>query len=129
MKFYLGLVSILFYLTNIYSQSPLPLNVISLNGTYDLYDNANGKISTVSTQSMTIMTFDNNKFVVHGVSPGNKYWLGMGELKGNEGYFDYRFEDGRYGQTTFRIDKYGNLDAYSINYTTEYKYIAKPRNE
>ena len=104
-----------------------PTNIMALNGTYDLFENGSGTISKLPDQSMTIMTFDNNKFVVQGVSPGNKYWVGLGELKGNEGYFDYRFQDGRFGQTTFRVDKNGNLDARSLSYTVNYKYLAKKR--
>ena len=91
-------------------------------------DNSTGTIGKTPDQSMTIMTFDNNKFVVQGVSPGDKYWIGLGELKGNEGYFDYRFKDGRSGQTTFRVDKNGNLDARSLSFTVDYKYLAKKRN-
>jgi hypothetical protein len=104
-----------------------PTNIMVLNGTYDLFENSSGTISKIPDQSMTITTFDNNKFVVQGVSPGNKYWVGLGELKGNEGYFDYRFQDGRFGQTAFRVDKNGNLDARSLSYTVNYKYLAKKR--
>lgn len=104
-----------------------PTNIMALNGTYDLFENGSGTISKFPDQSMTIMTFDNNKFVVQGVSPGNKYWVGLGELKGNEGYFDYRFQDGHFGQTTFRVDKNGNLDARSLSYTVNYKYLARKR--
>ncbi len=110
------------------AQNSGSLNVITLNGTWDLYDNSTGTIEKTPDQSMTIMTFDNNKFVVQGVSPGDKYWIGLGELKGNEGYFDYRFQDGRSGQTTFRVDKNGNLDARSLSFTVDYKYLAKKRN-
>jgi hypothetical protein len=110
------------------AQNSSPVNVITLNGTWDLYDNSTGTIGKTPDQSMTIMTFDNNKFVVQGVSPGDKYWIGLGELKGNEGYFDYRFKDGRSGQTTFRVDKNGNLDARSLSFTVDYKYLAKKRN-
>ena len=104
-----------------------PTNIMVLNGTYDLFENSSGTISKIPDQSMTITTFDNNKFVVQGVSPGNKYWVGLGELKGNEGYFDYRFQDGRFGQTAFRVDKNGNLDARSLSYTVNYNYLAKKR--
>ena len=98
---------------------------MTLNGTWDLYENSTGKIGEVPDQSMNIMTFDGNKIVVQGISPGNTYWIGLGELRGSEGYFDWRFNDGRYGQTTFKVDKNGNLDALSLSFTVEYKYLAK----
>jgi len=129
MKKLMMLASLLFSCLNSEAQTtqPAPTNIMSINGTYDLFENSSGTISKIPDQSMTITTFDNNKFVVQGVSPGNKYWVGLGELKGNEGYFDYRFQDGRFGQTTFRIDKNGNLDARSLSYTVNYKYLAKKR--
>ena len=108
-----------------FSQTSRPVNVMTLNGTWDLYENSTGKIGEVPDQSMNIMTFDGNKIVVQGISPGNTYWIGLGELRGSEGYFDWRFNDGRYGQTTFKVDKNGNLDALSLSFTVEYKYLAK----
>ncbi|MFZ9587706.1 MAG: hypothetical protein ACO29U_08905 [Crocinitomicaceae bacterium] len=110
-----------------HAQNSVPTNIMTLNGTYDLFENSTGTISKFPDQSMTIMTFDHNKFVVQGVSPGDAYWVGLGELNGNEGFFDYRFQDGRFGQTTFRIDKNGNLDARSLSFTVDYKYLAKKR--
>jgi hypothetical protein len=99
-----------------------------LNGTWDLYSNTNGIIGKTPDQSMNIMTFDGNKIVVQGISPGDTYWIGLGELNGSEGYFDWRFNDGRYGQTTFKVDKNGNLDAHSLSFTVDYQYLAKRRN-
>ena len=111
-----------------YAQSLGPVNVLTLNGTWDLYDNSTGTIGKTPDQSMNIMTFDGNKIVVQGISPGATYWIGLGELRGSEGYFDWRFNDGRYGQTTFKVDKNGNLDARSLSFTVDYKYLAKKRN-
>jgi hypothetical protein len=108
-----------------FTQTSRPVNVMTLNGTWDLYENSNGTIGNTPDQSMNIMTFDGNKIVVQGISPGNTYWIGLGELRGSEGYFDWRFNDGRYGQTTFKVDKNGNLDALSLSFTVEYKYLAK----
>ena len=129
MKKLMMLASLLFSCLSAGAQTTMstPTNIMALNGTYELFENGSGTISKIPDQSMTITTFDNNKFVVQGVSPGNKYWVGLGELKGNEGYFDYRFQDGRFGQTTFRVDKNGNLDARSLSYTVNYKYLAKKR--
>jgi hypothetical protein len=109
------------------AQTSGQVNVMTLNGTWDLYDNSTGTISKTPDQSMNIMTFDGNKIVVQGISPGDTYWIGLGELNGSEGYFDWRFNDGRYGQTTFKVDKNGNLVALSLSFTVEYNYIAKRR--
>ena len=109
-------------------QSTSPINIMTLNGTWDLFSNSNGTIGKTPDQSMNIMTFDGYKIVVQGISPGDTYWIGLGELRGTEGYFDWRFNDGRYGQTTFKVDKNGNLDARSLSFTVDYKYIAKKRD-
>jgi hypothetical protein len=106
----------------------IPTNIMTLNGTWDLYENTRGVIGKTPGQSMNIMTFDGCKIVVQGISPGDTYWIGLGELKGSEGYFDWRFDDGSYGQTTFKVDNNGNLDAESISFTVGYKYLAKKRN-
>lgn len=110
-----------------YSQSSTQNNIMSLNGTWDLFENSKGTTSNMPDQSMNIMTFDGNKLVVQGISGEDTYWMGLGELKGSEGYFDWRFNDGRYGQTTFKIDKNGNLDARSISFSVDYKYLAKKK--
>lgn len=123
--FLIGIMLVMNSLAN--AQSTIPTNVMTLNGTWDLYENS-GKTSKTSFQSMNIMTFDGNTIVVQGVSPGGLYWIGLGEISGSEGYFDYRFNDGRYGQTTFKVDKKGNLDAQSLNLESSYKYLAKKRN-
>jgi hypothetical protein len=111
-----------------FTQTSGSVNVMTLNGTWDLYDNSTGTIGKTPDQSMNIMTFDGNKIVVQGISSGATYWIGLGELRGSEGYFDWRFNDGRYGQTTFKVDKNGNLDARSLSFTVDYKYLAKKRN-
>ena len=109
------------------AQASITTNIMTLNGTWDLYENTRGSIGKTPDQSMNIMTFDGNKIVVQGISPGDTYWIGLGELKGSEGYFDWRFNDGRYGQTTFKVDNNGNLDAESLSFTVAYKYLAKKR--
>lgn len=101
-------------------------NIMYLNGTYDLYSNQNGVVATTADQSMTIMTFDNNTFVVQGVS-GPLQWMGLGKITDNTGYFDWRFEDGRFGQTTFTINNKGHLVARSVGFEMEYPYVAKKR--
>lgn len=109
------------------AQSTIPVNAMTLIGTWDLYENSTGIISKTPDQIMNIMTFDGNKIVVQGFS-GDSYRIGLGELKGSEGYFDWKFYDGRSGQITFRIDKNGNLDVRSLSVLVDYKYLAKKRN-
>jgi hypothetical protein len=128
MKNLLILATMLLTFGFVNAQNSGPVNVMTLNGTWDLYDNSTGTIGKTPDQSMNIMTFDGNKIVVQGISPGDTYWIGLGELKGSEGYFDWRFNDGRYGQTTFKVDKNGNLDARSLSFTVDYKYLGKKRN-
>ena len=128
MKNLLILTTMLLTFGFVYAQKSEQVNIMTLNGTWDLYENSSGKIGETSDQSMKIMTFDGNKIVVQGISPGPTYWIGLGELRGSEGYFDWRFDDGRYGQTTFKVDKNGNLDARSMTFMMVYKYLAKKRN-
>lgn len=105
------------------------INNMALNGTWDLYNiDESGKISKISSQSMNILTFDNNTFVVQGLS-GATYWMGLGKINETSGFFDWRFSDGRFGQTTFTINKEGNLIARSVSYTVDYPYVAKKRIE
>jgi len=129
MKTLMVLATMLSSFSLVNAQTSEPANVMTLNGTWDLYDNSTGTPKKTPDQSMNIMTFDGNKIVVQGISPGDTYWIGLGELRGSEGYFDWRFNDGRYGQTTFKIDKNGNLDARSLSFTVDYKYLAKRRNK
>ena len=129
MKNLLTLLILFFSLGFVNAQINTPINTMALNGTWDLFENSTGTISKTPDQSMNIMTFDQNRIVVQGITAGDTYWIGLGELKGSEGYFDWRFNDGRYGQTTFKIDKNGNMDALSLSFTVNYKYLAKKRND
>jgi hypothetical protein len=108
-------------------QNNQTINIMTLNGSWDIYDNFNGTIAKTSEQGMNIMTFEGNKIVVQGVSPGDSYWIGIGVVNGSTGYFDWRFNDGKYGQTTFEIDKNGNLKAHSIGTVVDYEYVAKKK--
>jgi hypothetical protein len=128
MKILLTLL-LFFSLGFVKAQMSTPINTMALNGTWDLFENSTGTTSKTPDQSMNIMTFDQNRIVVQGITAGDTYWIGLGELKGSEGYFDWRFNDGRYGQTTFKIDKNGNMDALSLSFTVNYKYLAKKRND
>jgi hypothetical protein len=127
MKKIILLSAVLFSIGICTAQSTLPTNIMTLNGTWDLYENSSGTVGISPEQSMNIMSFDGNRIVVQGISMNDTYWIGLGEVQGSQGYFDWRFDDGRYGQTTFKIDKNGNLDASSISYTVDYKYLAKKR--
>ena len=128
MKILLTLL-LFFSLGFVKAQMSTPINTMALNGTWDLFENSTGTTSKTPDQSMNIMTFDQNRIVVQGITAGDTYWIGLGELNGSEGYFDWRFNDGRYGQTTFKIDKNGNMDALSLSFTVNYKYLAKKRND
>ena len=124
--FFSALTSLVGFIT--FGQNSENINIMTMNGSWEIYDNLNGSISKTSEQGMNIMTFDENKIVVQGVSPGDSYWIGLGELNGSNGYFDWRFSDGKYGQTTFEIDKNGNLKAKSIGSGVNYEYVAKKKS-
>lgn len=59
-----------------FSQTSGPVNVMTLNGTWDLYTNTTGAIGKIPDQSMNIMIFDGNKLVVQGITMGDTYWIG-----------------------------------------------------
>lgn len=70
---------------------------ISLFGKFTLYKKGN-ELNSVGTMYFT--PIENNMFIVTGVN-----WLGIGEWDGSSGYYNWRFENGETGKTSFDIMK------------------------
>jgi hypothetical protein len=51
-------------------------------------------------------------------------WQGNGEITGYSGFYFWRFDDGKQGQTTFTIDKEGNLHGHVQGSGINWKYVA-----
>lgn len=52
-------------------------------------------------------------------------WTGRGKVTGNSGSYTWRFEDGKTGQTTFRVDKAGNLHGQVRGSGINWDYIGR----
>lgn len=81
-----------------------------LTGIYALFPANNP--SGGPTARMSISSRQGREFTVGIAKPtGNpKYdWEGRGVIDGDEGYYDWVFEDGKRGRTTIRIDSAGQL--------------------
>ena len=97
-----------------------------LTGVYALYNegNASGKIEGY----MRITGQNGARFTVGIASrtgdPG-KDWTGSGEVSGNGGYYDWRFDDGKTGRTTFVIDQDGTLHGQVQGSGLNWRYVAR----
>jgi hypothetical protein len=81
-------------------------------------------------RKMRITPFENNRFVVRGED-----WVGMGVLNENKGYYDWRFDDGKTGQTTFVLNADGSISGRVLGYNDnpsqnglDWRYRAKKIN-
>jgi hypothetical protein len=80
---------------------------LQLNGTYKLYEiKSSGNISD-NYVSMHFTPFENNTFIVRGDS-----WVGKGTIDGSNGSYDWKFDDGKIGKTTIKINDDGTLDGH-----------------
>ena len=91
----------------------------SISGAYVLYrlevpeKNAVGK--------MVITGWGGDRFLIQGAG-----WVGEGKVEGEKGYYDWKFEDGRTGRTTFVINPDGTLKGYVLGSGLDWRYLARP---
>jgi hypothetical protein len=79
---------------------------------------------------MKISAQRGSKFSIGIASPtGNptQDWKGDGVVKGDEGYYDWVFTDGKKGRTTFNIDEAGNLHGKVRGSGINWDYVARGR--
>lgn len=94
---------------------PAEFDAKQLAGTYNLYNlnriRLTGELPTASNR-MVITAGDGDMFQVRSpsdiVKPENT-WQGTGKLQGKQGYYEWKFEDGKSGRTDFVITADNNL--------------------
>lgn len=97
-----------------------------ITGNYVLYREGDmfGKVAG----HMRISQRYGNKFSIGIANPtGNPAmdWQGKGVIEGAGGYYDWVFNDGKKGRTTFRIDKSGNLHGNVRGSGINWDYVAR----
>jgi hypothetical protein len=115
-----GVLSVLILPALVGSQTP------NITGTYVLY--REGDLFGKVVGYMRISQQNSNKFSI-GIAArtGNPAmdWHGNGEINGNRGFYSWRFDDGKQGQTDFTIDKEGNLHGHVQGPGIDWKYVAR----
>lgn len=107
-------------ITGILLSSHTPASAVTpLETTYSLYriDNRSRLITT-----MTIFNQQGNSFRIQG-----DRWDGTGNINGTQGYYDWRFLDGRTGRTTFTVQSDGSLIGHVQGSGIDWVYIAIPQ--
>jgi hypothetical protein len=89
-------------------------NIMSFKGDYSLYKINGDNVSKDVTSKVFITPFEGNRFVIRGDN-----WVGIGVINENKGYYDWRFDDGKTGQTTFTINSDGSFIGKVLGYSTD----------
>jgi hypothetical protein len=92
----------------------------SLDNTYDLYRGDTSATSRVG--SMNIFNQKGESFDVQGSG-----WNGRGSVTGSNGYYNWRFADGKIGRTGFSVDADGVLHGHVEGSGMNWSYVARPR--
>jgi hypothetical protein len=116
--FVLALVFVLMTLSNGCVQKPAP----SIVGRYDLYRNEHPE-KGLRTR-MEIFNQKGSSFSVRGIEQD---WGGQGTLNGTEGYYDWKFGDGRTGRTTITVNTDGTITGHVSGSGIDWVYRAKKR--
>ncbi|HUU40636.1 MAG TPA: hypothetical protein VMW42_06840, partial [Desulfatiglandales bacterium] len=74
---------------------------------------------------MIITARDENTFLVRGEGQG---WVGDGKIDGSQGYYDWRFDNGSSGRTTFVVNPDGTLTGHVVGPGVDWKYLARRSN-
>ena len=114
-----GFVVASFFPVLVYAQTP------NIAGQYTLYREGDmfGKVEG----HMRIIQNGNTFSIGIASRTGNPAmdWQGNGEITGYNGFYFWRFDDGKQGQTTFTIDKEGNLHGHVQGSGINWKYVAR----
>jgi hypothetical protein len=104
---------------------PLPAHAQaqSIEGTYDLFD-----IGNVGGRVVGVMLFSAQSGTSFSVTSSNpEPWNGTGDITNNQGYYDWRFPDGRTGRTTIVVGADGNLYGHVFGSGLNWMYVARRR--
>lgn len=96
-------------------------NSDSIAGSYELRraEEPDGQVVT----RMVITAWKGKTFLVRGVG-----WVGMGQLAGDTGYYDWKFDDGKVGRTTFEVTTDGLLKGHVLGSGLDWWYLARRPN-
>jgi hypothetical protein len=117
--FVLAIVFVIMTLSNGCVQKPAP----SIEGRYDLY--MDGHPEKGLRTRMEIFGQKGNSFSVRGIQQD---WGGQGKLNGIEGYYDWKFGDGRTGRTTITLNSDGTITGRVSGSGIDWVYIAKKKS-
>jgi hypothetical protein len=92
----------------------------SIAGEYVLYRADDPRKTPVT--KMIITAQDKDTFLVQGKG---QTWVGDGKIEGKQGYYDWRFDNGSNGRTTFVINPDGTLTGHVIGSGIDWKYLAR----
>lgn len=96
----------------------------ALNGAYDLYNLTNPADSRAA--SLSITSGSANGIHVSGSGGSGGVWEADGRIDGTEGYYDWRFTDGRTGRTTLVVNSGGTLRGHVVGSGLDWWYLAVP---
>lgn len=92
----------------------------SLEGDYNLYDDGHTEEGVIG--GMTIYNRRGDDFSVRGEG-----WQAEGRIEGMQGHYDWRFDDGRAGRTTFSLQPDGDLRGHVLGADLDWYYLAKKK--
>jgi hypothetical protein len=95
----------------------------SIEGRYDLY--VDGHPEEGVRTHMEIFGQKGNSFSVRGIEQD---WGGQGTLKKTEGYYDWKFGDGRTGRTTITVNSDGTITGHVSGSGLDWVYMAKKKS-
>jgi hypothetical protein len=101
--------------------SPTPISTPDLSylsGTYDLYRLESPSSGLIGT--MTLRVRRGSDIFVQGAD-----WTGTGRIEGKQGYYDWKFEDGKHGRTTVLVNDDGTLQGRVFGSGIDWWYLAR----
>ena len=96
-----------------------PCTAHSIAGEYVLY-RANDPNKTPVTK-MIITAQGENTFRIRGK---DQNWAGYGKVEDKKGYYDWRFDNGMSGRTTFVVNLDGTLTGHVVGSGVDWIYLA-----
>ncbi len=106
------------------SQNEPAVSVESIAGIYSLshWQSSNN----IPVAQMAIIAWSKDTFFVRGVGEKpDQVWVGMGGVDGREGYYEWKFADGKSGRTTFVINADGTLKGHVLGSGLDWWYLAR----
>jgi len=75
---------------------------------------------------MAIIVWSKDTFLVRGVGEKpDQVLIGMGGVDGREGYYEWKFADGKAGRTTFVVNADGTLKGHVLGSGLDWWYLAR----